>query len=76
MFGDRKIRMVSFEFGGCNIDSRTYFQDFYYFFRDHGMKEIFRITPSGYLVPIHDYREIYEQFRTTNFLVLLGDVKK
>jgi FkbM family methyltransferase len=23
MFGDRKIRMVSFEFGGCNIDSRT-----------------------------------------------------
>lgn len=73
MFRNQQIRMVSFEFGGCNIDSRTYFRDFYNFFRDHGMNKIFRIVPSGYLVPVHQYKEMYEQFRTTNFLVLTSE---
>jgi FkbM family methyltransferase len=68
MFSERRIGMVSFEFGGCNIDSRTFLQDFYYFFKERGMT-MSRITPSGYLWPIHNYREIDEQFRTTNFLV-------
>ena len=61
--------MVTFEFGGCNIDTRTYFQDFWYFFREHGMHRVYRITPTGLLVPILGYREELEQFRTTNFLV-------
>jgi hypothetical protein len=26
-------RVLQFEFGGCNIDSRTYFQDFWYFLK-------------------------------------------
>jgi FkbM family methyltransferase len=70
MFKDKRIRMASFEFGGCNIDTRTYFQDFWYFFKENGMGSIFRITPSGYLAPLQQYKEVYEQFRTTNFLVL------
>ena len=69
MLSSGNVAMISFEFGGCNIDSRTYFQDFFYFFREHGMNNIHRITPSGFLVPLHGYRELYEQFRTTNFLV-------
>ena len=68
MFSKGKIKMVSFEFGGCNIDARTYFQDLYYFFKENGMNKIFRITPSGFLMPIFDYKEIYEQFITTNFV--------
>ena len=33
-FGDliKKVRLIQFEFGGCNIDTRTYFQDFWYYF--------------------------------------------
>jgi len=73
MFQGKRIRMVSFEFGGCNIDTRTYFQDFWYFFQENRMARIFRITPSGHLVPIPQYKEVYEQFRTTNFLVLQSD---
>lgn len=69
MFEKNGIRMVSFEFGGCNIDTRTYYQDFYYFFKNLKM-EIYRITPSGRLIPMGSYREIQEQFRTTNFLVV------
>jgi hypothetical protein len=59
--------MVMFEFGGCNIDTRTYFQDFFYFFKKHDMS-IYRITPSGFFHPIPKYLEELEQFRTTNFL--------
>jgi FkbM family methyltransferase len=76
MFEKRSINMVSFEFGGGNIDSRTFFQDFYYFFNEHHMHYIFRITPSGTLMPLEEYEEIYEQFRTTNFLVLRDQIDK
>ena len=70
MLESQKIKMISFEFGSCNLDSRTYFQDFFYFFKEIGMSTLFRITPSGYLSPIKEYQEIYEQFRTTNFIAL------
>jgi len=32
MFSESAIDMVTFEFGGCNIDTRTFMQDFFYFF--------------------------------------------
>jgi len=67
MFAKRAVELVTFEFGGCNIDTRTFLQDFFYFFRDAGM-QISRITPSGYLSPVREYRETLEQFRTTNFI--------
>ena len=69
MFATNSIDIVSFEFGGCNIDTRTFFQDFWYFFVELNFK-IFRITPSGYLFPIESYNEIHEQFRTTNFIAI------
>lgn len=69
MFEKRAIRMATFEFGGCNIDTRTFYKDFFYFFRDNGM-EVYRITPGGYLHPLPDYREIDEQYRTTNFAAI------
>lgn len=69
MFASRSIDIVTFEFGGCNIDTRTFFQDFWYFFDEANFK-IFRITPSGYLHPLKSYKEIYEQFRTINFIAV------
>jgi len=72
MFRSRAIGIATFEFGGCNIDTRTFFQDFYYFFQDVGMR-ILRITPSGSLMPIDSYKEVYEQFVTTNFVALKRD---
>lgn len=65
---ESKCRFIQFEFGGCNIDTKTYFQDFWYLFNDIGYK-IYRITPSGYLHKIQSYKEVYEQFVTTNFIV-------
>ena len=62
-----KTKIVMFEFGGCNIDTRTYFKDFYKFFLEKDMI-LYRITPSGYLHRIEQYKELYEQFTTTNFV--------
>ncbi|WP_287356387.1 FkbM family methyltransferase [Moorena sp. SIO3B2] len=69
LLSNSRITMIVFEFGGCNIDTKTFFQNYYYFFDKYDMK-IFRITPSGYLYPINSYREILEQFRTTNFVAM------
>jgi FkbM family methyltransferase len=75
MFQSNLVKMVSFEFGGCNIDTRTFFQDFFYFFRDKNM-QIFRVTPSGYFYLLPSYSELYEQFRTTNFLAISNKLTK
>jgi FkbM family methyltransferase len=62
------IRTLSFEFGGANIDSRTYFQDFLYLLSPLGCV-FFRILPTGSVVPVKKYKEILEDFRTTNYIV-------
>ena len=59
------IDFIQFEFGGCNIDSRTFFQDFFYLLKDQ--YHIYRILKNG-LYPIDSYSEKYEIFITTNYL--------
>jgi len=61
------VDFIQFEFGGCNIDSRTYFQDFYYLlYKDY---DLYRILKDG-LFHIDKYKEIYECFITTNFFAV------
>ncbi|MBM0106165.1 FkbM family methyltransferase [Steroidobacter sp. S1-65] len=62
------VKVLQFEFGGCNIDTRTYFQDFWYFFKDRGFA-IYRITPFG-AESISGYRELDEFFSTTNYIAV------
>jgi len=65
MLDNHKIDFIQFEFGGCNIDSRTYFQDFYYLLKEDYY--IYRIVKDG-LYKINQYKELYEAFTTTNYL--------
>jgi len=67
MMKKKAIRAISFEFGGCNIDTRTFLQDYWYLFQENGMK-LYRVTPGGYLHLIDSYKEIMEQMLTTNFI--------
>jgi FkbM family methyltransferase len=62
------VGVIQFEFGGWNIDSRTFFQDFWYLFRHHGFR-IFRLAPRG-PSQIARYDEMHECFRTTNFVAV------
>lgn len=74
MFANKSIDIVTFEFGGCNIDTRTFFQDFWYFFRELNFT-IYRVAPSGYMHPLKAYREVDEQFRTTNFMAVANGLQ-
>jgi FkbM family methyltransferase len=67
MFEREAIDLVSFEFGGCNVDSRTFLRDFFDFFAAHDM-QLARATAVGGLHRIPHYEEGLEQFRTTGFL--------
>ena len=61
-------RVLQFEFGGCNIDTRTYFQDFWYLFK-HQKFAIYRFTPLG-VEEMTQYKESDEFFSTTNYLAV------
>ncbi len=64
----KNITVIQFEFGGCNIDSKTYFQDFWYFFKNKEFT-LYRLSPIG-LIKINNYVELDETFLTTNYLAL------
>jgi FkbM family methyltransferase len=63
-------KVLQFEFGGTDIDTRTFFQDFWYFFRERNF-DIYRITPLG-AQKITRYRESDEYFAITNYIAANG----
>lgn len=75
MLKRKMIKMISFEFGGCNIDTSTFLRDFYYLFDEFGFL-LYRITPSGYFYPLDNYNEKLEMFRTTNYIGIRKDIAK
>jgi FkbM family methyltransferase len=65
MLEEGRIDFLAFEFGGCNVDSRTYFQDFFYLLDPR--YRIHRVLRGG-LRPVPKYLERHEVFLTTNYL--------
>lgn len=61
------LRALSFEFGGANIDTRTFFKDFFELLVPLGF-EFFRINPWRNPTPVVEYRESLEVFTTTNYI--------
>jgi FkbM family methyltransferase len=67
----RKIKAISFEFGSGNINSRTFFRDFWDFLRSYGFC-VARILPGGKMFKIEEYDEDLEYFRgATNYVATL-----
>ena len=62
-----KIDAIQFEFGGCNIDSRVFFRDFWNLL--HNEFKIHRVTKDG-LWEIKQYNEWLEIFSCTNYLCI------
>ncbi len=63
-----RVRVLQFEFGGCNIDTRCFFQDFFYLLTDAGFS-LHRLGPRG-LTPVPAYQEADECFETTNYFAI------
>lgn len=67
----RKIGALSFEFGCGNINSRTFFRDFWELLTAAGFS-LWRITPSGREIQVNEYYEDQEYFRgATNYIAVL-----
>jgi len=66
----KRIGALTFEFGSGNINSRTYFHDFWDLLHTYGYA-IKRICPGGVMLPIKAYSEDLEYFRSvTNYLAV------
>ena len=66
---EKKIKFfkyIQFEFNGCNVDSRVFFKDFWYFFKDNNFR-LYRLTPKGPML-IKRYVEEDEFFGMNNFI--------
>jgi FkbM family methyltransferase len=66
-----RVPLIQFEFGGCNLDTHTTFQDFWYFFIERNFK-MYRLGPRG-LIKIKKYSEMQEIYITTNFYAVNGN---
>ena len=60
--------VIQFEFGGTDIDTRTFFRDFWFFFEENRF-DIFRISPQGPM-KIERYAESSECFLISNYLAV------
>jgi FkbM family methyltransferase len=65
------VRALSFEFGTSNVNSRTFFRDFWELLTPLGF-ELKRICPGGVIMPIKEYYEDLEFFRgVSNYIGIL-----
>ena len=65
------IKALTFEFGSGNLNSRTFFRDFWDLLNPLGYK-IYRILPFSRMMPIKEYYEDCEYFRgVSNYLAVL-----
>lgn len=66
-----RIRALAFEFGSGNVNSRTFFRDYWDLLTGHGY-ELYRILPRGRTLPITRYDEDLEYFRgVSNYIAAL-----
>lgn len=66
------IDIIEFEFGGCNLDSRTYFKDFFLLLNNDF--HIYRVLQHGY-ARIGHYHEMLEVFLNSNFVAIWKNSK-
>ena len=64
----KKVKLIQFEFGGSNIDSKTYLRDFWEFLSKKNFC-LYRITPKGNIL-LNEYHEKEEIFLFSNFIAI------
>lgn len=67
LMSSNSINFIQFEFGETNVNSRTYFRDFFYLLNP--LYRIYRVLNPG-LAPIDKYSHMHEVFRVTNYLAV------
>lgn len=67
-FNRNLIRALSFEFGGCNIDNKVFFKEYYDFLVTQRGFSLYRILPRRRLLKLNRYSEDCEYFTWQNLL--------
>lgn len=67
MLAKRRIKIIQFEYGGCNIDARVLLKDFFDFFQPHGYA-FYKIYPKE-LRRVERYDQRFEDFQYQNWIV-------
>jgi len=70
-----KIRAICFEFGGCNIDSRTFVKDFWQLLVYEYGFTMYRLAPGRTLISLSSYSESLERYSWQNILACAPGVK-
>ena len=65
---ENKIKVIQFEYGGCNLDARVFLKDIFDFFKDFDYK-IYKIFPNK-IELIKNYRQDLDNFRYANYLAI------
>jgi len=68
LFRENKIRVVQFEYGGCNIDSKALLKDFFEFFEAMDYR-FYKIMPDTFK-PVERYDQRLENFKYQNWLII------
>lgn len=68
LFREGRVRVIQFEYGGCNIDSKVFLKDIFEFFA--GMHyRFYKILPDR-LKPVGRYDQRLENFKYQNWLMI------
>jgi FkbM family methyltransferase len=62
------LKVIQFEFGGTDIDSRIFFRDFWSFFEDKGF-DLYRLSPRG-KISVSSFQETDEVFSFTTYFAI------
>lgn len=68
MFKEKNIKMVQFEYGGCNIDAKVLLKDIFEFFKTYDYK-LYKIYPNE-IKHVPKYAQTLENFQYQNWLAL------
>ena len=72
LLGSHAVKVVMFEFGSANVNSRTFFRDFWDLLTGFGYR-IERIIPGGGTLAVRRYAEDLEYFRgATNYVARIA----
>jgi hypothetical protein len=71
----KAIDAIAFEFGGCNVDSRTYIKDFWSLLVYQHQFSFYRLLPKRRLKRLPRYSESLEQFSWQNIFACAPGIK-
>lgn len=75
MLERKPINAIAFEFGGCNIDSRTYIKDFWRLLVYQHHFSFYRLLPKRRFRRLSKHSESLEEFSRSNILATAPGIK-